>query len=150
MIYSIHNGDTNFTNSRRSQAVRYYGSTLTLFPVRAQKVLRVYWLGGRMHSYGKFFIADLYSLSPNKVMTMTATCGHITMVHLARQLGATHTKKAMNMAAYGGHTHVVRSCYNYDKVNLDKVIEWAAEGGHEALVHLCRELGATDLDSATL
>ena len=121
-----------------AQAVRYHGSTLADFPVRTQKVLGVYWLGGRMQLNGKDLITDQYILSPNKVLTMAATYSHTVMVHLARQLSATHVQEAMNMAACRGHARVVRLCRNYDKVNLDKVMVWAAESGHEEVVRMSR------------
>ncbi len=62
------------------------------------------------------------------------------MVHLARQLSATHIQEAMNTAAYRGHTHIVRLCYNYTKV-YNEVMECAV-GGYEEVGRLCRELEA--------
>ena len=35
-----------------------------------------------MHPNGTDLITDQYILSPNKVLTMAATCGHAVMVHL--------------------------------------------------------------------
>ena len=52
-------------------------------------------------------------------MPIVATCGHAAIVHLTRELGATHIQEAM-----------VRLCYNYKgMVNPDEVMDWAAEGG---------------------
>ena len=118
--------------------MRYHGSTLAELPVRTQKVLEVYWLGVRMYLNERYFIANQYTLSPNKVITMADTCSDTTMVHLVRQLGTTHVQEAMNIAAYGGHAQVVRLCYNYDKVDIDEVMEWAVEGGHKEVVRLCQ------------
>ena len=95
-----------------------------------------------MHPSGKYFITDQYTLSPNQVMTMVATCGHTVTVHLARQLGATHVQEAINMAAYRGHAHIMRLCHHHDKVEIDEVIVCAVEGGHEEVVRLCSRIGS--------
>ena len=71
---------------------------------------------------------------------MAATCGHTVMVHMARQLDATHVQEVVHMAAYGGYAHIVRLCHNYDQVEIDEAMVWAADGGHEEVVRLCREL----------
>ena len=66
-----------------AQAVRYHGSTIAEFTVRTQIVIGVYWLGVPMHPNGRDFIADRYTLSPDRVITTAATCGHTVIVHLA-------------------------------------------------------------------
>ena len=60
----------------------------------------------------------------NEVMTTASTCGHTVMVHLTRQLGASHIQKAMNLAEDGGYLHVVRLCHNYEQFNRDEVMAW--------------------------
>ena len=52
-----------------AQAVRYHGSTLAEFPVHAQKVFGVYWLGVQMHPNGRDLIADGRTLSHNRYGT---------------------------------------------------------------------------------
>ena len=94
------------------------------------------------------FIADRYTLSPNKVIIIADTCGKSVILHLARQPWAKIRLKAMNMVEYGRHNYVVRLRYNNDKVDLVDVMEWTAESCHEAVFGLCRELKATNLKSA--
>ena len=101
-----------------------------------------------MHINERDFIADRYTLSPNKVIIIADTCGKSVILHLARQLWAKIRLKAMNMVTYGRHNYVVRLRYNNDKVDLVEVMEWTAESGHEAVFSLCRELEATNLKSA--
>ena len=101
-----------------------------------------------MHTNERDFIADRYTLSPNKVIIIADTCGKSVILHLARQPWAKIRLKAMNMVAYDRHNYVVRLSYNNDKVDLVEVMEWTAESGHEAVFGLCQELGATNLKSA--
>ena len=90
-----------------AQAVRCHGATLAEYPVCFQQTPGVHWLGCRMHPNGRYVSVAGCSLSPNQIITMAATCGHIVMVYLAPQLGANHIQEAMNTASYGGHTHIV-------------------------------------------
>ena len=120
------------------------------YPVCIQRTLGVYWLGCRMHPNGSDVIVAGRSLSPNQIVTMAASYGHIVRVYLALQLGANHIQEAINTASYGCHTHIVQTCHGYDNVDLDEAMEWAAEGGHEEVVRLYKELGAYKFDSAML
>ena len=56
-----------------AKAVCYHGATLAECPVRIQQTLGVYWLGFQMHSNQREVIVTERSLSPNQVITMTAT-----------------------------------------------------------------------------
>ena len=64
-----------------AQAVRYDGATLAEYPMCIQQTVGVYWLGCRMRPNGRGVIVAGRSLSPNQVITMAATCGHIVMVY---------------------------------------------------------------------
>ena len=103
-----------------------------------------------MHPIGRDVIVAGSGLSPNQVITVTATFGYIFMVYFALQLGANHIQEAMKTAFYGGHTHIVQMCHGFDNVDLREAMEWYAEGGHKEVVRLYRKLGAYRFDSTML
>ena len=74
--------------------------------------------------------------------------GHIWIVKLCREFGATDFEEAMCFAARNGHVEIVKLCREYGATDFEEAMCFAARNGHVEIIKLCREFGATAFDSA--
>jgi Ankyrin repeats (3 copies) len=80
----------------------------------------------------------------NSAMVSAARGGHMEIVNLMIEKGATDFDKAMNYAAYGGHIEIVKLMIKKGATDFDWAVRNAALGGHMEIVKLMIEKGATD------
>ena len=74
--------------------------------------------------------------------------GHLEIVKLCKEWGATDYDGAMWWAAINGHLEIVKLCKEWGATDYDGAMCWAAINGHLEIVKLCKEWGATDYDGA--
>ena len=83
-------------------------------------------------------------------MLSAAINGHLEIVKLCKEWGATDYDGAMWSAAINGHLEIVKLCKEWGATDYDGAMLWAALNGHLEIVKLCKEWGATDYDGAML
>jgi Ankyrin repeats (3 copies) len=82
----------------------------------------------------------------DRAMAYAALGGHMGIVKLMIEKGATDFDWAMVYAARGGHMEIVKLMIEKGATNFDWGMKNAAEGGHMDIVKLMIEKGATDFD----
>jgi ankyrin repeat protein len=87
---------------------------------------------------------DIY----NRAMNYAAEGGHMEIVKLMIEKGATEFNSAMYNAARGGHMEIVKLMIEKGATEFNWAMGDAAKGGHMEIVKLMIEKGATDFDSA--
>ena len=107
-----------------------------IVPARFSRFVRVVALGLRGE------------LGVNDAMIKAAREGHIEIVKLHKEWGATYFDEAMREAAEGGHVEIVKLCKEWGATNFDWAMIKAASGGHIEIMELCKEWGATNFDWA--
>ena len=78
-------------------------------------------------------------------MVKAAENGHIEIVKLCKEWGATNFNGAMILAAKNGHVEVMKLCKEWGVTYLDYAMILAAENGHIETVKLYREWLGFDL-----
>ena len=81
-------------------------------------------------------------------MTKAAKGGHVEIVKLYKEWGATYFDEVMSYAAKGGHVEIVKLCKEWGATDFDEAMSNAAWEGHVEIVKLCKEWGATDFNRA--
>ncbi len=68
--------------------------------------------------------------------------GHVGIVQLCHDLGATNVDRFMTLAAGEGHKAIVQLCHDWGATNVNGAVARDAKKGHETIVRLCPEWGA--------
>jgi Ankyrin repeats (3 copies) len=84
----------------------------------------------------------------NLAMRNAAEGGHMEIVKLMIEKGATDFVGAMARAAKGGHMEIVKLMMEKGVTYFDTAMAYAAKGGHMEIVKLMIEKGATDFNQA--
>ena len=71
-------------------------------------------------------------------MSNAAWKGHVEIVKLCKEWGATDFNSAMEEAAWEGHVEIVKLCKEWGATDFDEAMSYAAKGGHVEIVKLCR------------
>ena len=84
-----------------------------------------------------------------KLCAIAAGCGHVEIVKLCREYGATDFDEAMVSAATEGDIEIVKLCREYGAADFDEsygLSSWSR--GDIEIVKLCKEWGATNFGEA--
>ena len=73
--------------------------------------------------------------------------GHIEIVKLCKEQGATVFNQGMEWATLYGHIEIVKLCKEWGVTDFNRAMEGATWGDHVEIVKLCKEWGATKLNS---
>ena len=72
--------------------------------------------------------------------------GHVEIVKLCKEWGATDFNWAMSNAAREGHVEIVKLCKEWGATDFNWAMSNAVRYGHVEIVKLCKEWGETDFD----
>ena len=122
------------TNSNSSSVIKMSNQTIQELRVTAKE--------RGLRGYCKLGKAELVSLLENSAMRRAAREGHIDLVKLCKERGATDFDGAMWRAAYRGHIDIAKLCEEWGAKFVARFILHAACIGNIELANLCEEWGA--------
>lgn len=94
-------------------------------------------------SAGGVFRSAIWIRNISRALSFAAHRGHLEIVQLLLEAGATKLNKALQMAAEAGHEKIIDLLVARGDLNLGWGLAGAASGGHLAIVHQMIERGAT-------
>jgi Ankyrin repeats (3 copies) len=94
----------------------------------------------------KIYIGGRYIF--DHAMDEAALGGHIDIVKLMIEKGATYFDDAMSEAGLGGHMEIVKLMIEKGATDFDRAMRFAADGGHMEIVKFMIEKGAINFNAA--
>ena len=132
----------------------YEGDTVTLESLKDKKHIAIYCTGAAAAGKKELVLQCFdkgngpKGAGPNTALGAAACGGHMDIVQLMLDKGATNYNSGLFGAALGGHMDIVQLMLYKGADDYNKGLSGAAYGGHMDIVQLMLKRGATDLDSA--
>jgi Ankyrin repeats (3 copies) len=110
--------------------------------------LAMFYAAAGGHMYIVKLMIEKGATNFNTAVYKAAGGGHMEIVKLMIEKGATFFDVSMEQAAFGGHMEIVKLMIEKGATFFDMSMESAADGGHMEIVKLMIEKGATNFDWA--